>query len=242
MIISHKHKYLFVELPRTGTTAIANELVEKYDGERILHKHAHYDDFLAQASEEEKGYFTFSCIRNPLDRALTRYYKLKSSYQNPSWQIPKFKRENRKVSLQSYYLLHQYKYIQRKNPSFSQYILRYYFFPYDDWSQKQHKQFDYIIRFENLNEDFQEALRQIGIAPVRSLPHVNKSPGKSESWDELISSPRAIKRIKHVFGPYLLKWGYSLPPEWGEIKISFLTKLELAVLNFFRRLYWRFLK
>lgn len=52
MVISHKYEYLFVELPRTGTTAIHNELLEKYDGQGILSKHANYRDFLKIASEE----------------------------------------------------------------------------------------------------------------------------------------------------------------------------------------------
>ncbi len=57
MIISHKHKYLFVELPRTGSTAIYEELCQHYDGTQILFRHATYDDFLKVASEEEKKYF-----------------------------------------------------------------------------------------------------------------------------------------------------------------------------------------
>lgn len=126
MIISHEYKYLFVELPRTGTTAIAKELIENYKGESVFNthsknKHAHYDDFLKQASDEEKNYFVFSCIRNPIDRTLTRYYKLKTKYMNPEEDIARFKKQGRKVSLQTYYLYLQFKFIHKKNASFSQY-------------------------------------------------------------------------------------------------------------------------
>lgn len=242
MVISHKYQYLFIELPRTGTTAIAKELVQNYGGERILNKHAHYDDFLKQATEKEKKYLTFSCIRNPLERAATRYYKLKTGYQNPIKDIKRFKRQNRRVRLQTYYLAHQYKYIQKRNASFSQYLLKYHFFPYDDWSLKHHKQFDFIIRFENLEEDFYKVLYLLNIEPVRPLPHHNKSPQKTKSYDKLIDSWQAIKRIKKVFGPYLLKWGYTLPEEWGDIKISYSTKIELKILNYFRKLYWKYFK
>ena len=34
MIISAKHRYVYVELPRTGSTATGNELLSHYDGER----------------------------------------------------------------------------------------------------------------------------------------------------------------------------------------------------------------
>ena len=45
MIISEKNKYLFLELPRTGSTAISKELRDHYDGKRILRKHSLYHEF-----------------------------------------------------------------------------------------------------------------------------------------------------------------------------------------------------
>ena len=54
MIISHKHKYVFIELPMTGSTAINNELRENYDGIYVLKKHSSYRDFLKDATEAEK--------------------------------------------------------------------------------------------------------------------------------------------------------------------------------------------
>jgi hypothetical protein len=70
MIISHIHKYLFVELPRTGSTAISRELLQNYQGVKILRKHATYFDFLKRKARREK-YFVFSGIRNPLDDAVS---------------------------------------------------------------------------------------------------------------------------------------------------------------------------
>ena len=33
MIISHKHKYIFIGLPFSGSSAISKELIEEYEGE-----------------------------------------------------------------------------------------------------------------------------------------------------------------------------------------------------------------
>ena len=82
MIISDKHRYLFVELPRTATTAIAKELRENYEGHSILYKHATYEDFLRIATDEQKKYFTFSCIRNPLDDVVSIYLKYRHNHGN----------------------------------------------------------------------------------------------------------------------------------------------------------------
>ncbi len=82
MIISDTHRYLFVELPHTGTTAISQELRECYDGRKILHKHARYGDFLRGATASQRDYFVFSCIRNPLDEAVSIYARLRSDHRN----------------------------------------------------------------------------------------------------------------------------------------------------------------
>ena len=80
MILSQKHGYVFVELPRTGCTAVGKELLSQYDGERILSKHSTYGDFLRIASDDQERYFAFSSIRNPLDDAVSHYFKLKTDH------------------------------------------------------------------------------------------------------------------------------------------------------------------
>ena len=60
MIISHVHRYLFVELPHTGSSAVSRELREHYAGTQILYKHARYAEFLRSCSAEERDYFVFS--------------------------------------------------------------------------------------------------------------------------------------------------------------------------------------
>ena len=82
MVISHEHRYLFVELPHTGSTAIHAELCSNYTGENILHKHAYYHEFLKVASSEEKKYFAFSGLRNPLDEAVSIFFKYKTNHGN----------------------------------------------------------------------------------------------------------------------------------------------------------------
>ena len=93
MIISHKHKYIFVEIPRTASTAIATELCLNYDGQKILHKHSLYPEFLRIANDEEKTYFVFAGVRNPLDVIVGRYFKLKNDHKG-IYTNPKFWRKN----------------------------------------------------------------------------------------------------------------------------------------------------
>ncbi len=73
MIISHQHRYLFVELPRTGSTAISRELRQNYDGESILVKHATYQISKDGDSGGERVLCLFR-YRNPLDDAVSLYF------------------------------------------------------------------------------------------------------------------------------------------------------------------------
>ena len=76
MIISHEHKYVFLELPHTGTRSVHRDLIEHHGGEEILSHHSNYYEFLKVAKKYERQYFVFSAIRNPLDLVVSQYFKL----------------------------------------------------------------------------------------------------------------------------------------------------------------------
>lgn len=239
MVISHKHKYLFIELPRTASTAISRELRTFYEGERILRKHATYYDFLKVATPEEKEYFVFSCIRNPLDHAVSLYFKYKSDHKQQFSTARKLKRRKRLAYLVAAV---RFKFVQNRDADFETYFKTFYKIPYNDWSALAHKQFDFVIRYENLQKDFATALELIGIEPVRPLPVVNKTGGKERHFLSYYNTPEIIDRAKRIFGPYMQQWGYAFPPEWGEISIPWWSQVEFAFFNLFRHVYWRYLR
>ncbi len=238
MIISHKHKYLFVELPRTGSTAISRELRLNYDGEPILVKHATYEDFLKSATPEEKRYFVFSGIRNPLDDAVSLYFKYVTDHKHKFTDPERLQRTRGLVTFIS---LRRFRFVREAQPDFTTYLKRYYRTPYNNWSSLSHKQFDFIIRFEHLQEDFGLVLRLLGLEPKRPLPKVNSTEKKEQNYLSYYT-PEAIAHAKRVFGPFMKQWGYDWPPEWGDAETSRWNELEFAFVNVFRTAYWRFLR
>lgn len=236
MIISHKHKYVFVALPQTGSTAISLELRQNYDGEKILFKHATYEDFLRMATPEEKGYFVFSCIRNPLDYAVSQYFKYvtdhKHKYTDPN-------RVQRMKGIVAQLYRQRFEFVRREQPTFAEYFVKYYRTPYSNWSSLSHKDFDFIIRFEHLQEDFAEALRRIGLELVRPLPHTNPTAKKSQDYIKYYTSD-IIAHAKWVFGPYMKQWNYEFPSEWGNTIVEPLNQLQFNFLNIFRMMYWKY--
>lgn len=239
MIISHRHKYIFVQLPRSGSTAIGRELLNLYDGEDILYKHCTYHEFSRTATEEEKQYFVFSCIRNPLDDAVSRYYKLKTNFRDRYTDSAKVARRRQNfVERIEDKLFH---YIQDNEADFEDFFLRFYLFPYNDWSSIDHKNFDFVIRFENIVEDFAEALRLMGVEQKRPLPVRNKTPERQKGYLSYYT-PRAIKRARRIFGPYMQEWGYEMPADWNVPAVSWVNQAEYKIFTFFRTIYWKYFR
>ncbi len=235
MIISDKHRYLFVELPRTATTAIAKELRENYEGHSILYKHATYEDFLRIATDEQKKYFTFSCIRNPLDDVVSIYLKYRHNHRNSFTNPNNLKRRD---PFLRFFDRIKLKFTNKGGVEFSEFFLKYYHIPYNRWSELSHDTFNYIISFENLQDDFRKVLEIIGLPQVRPLPATNKTTGNKKEYLSYYT-PETVNRAKRIFGPYMKKWGYSFPEGWGDLEVSWRNQLAFRFFNMFRKAYWR---
>ena len=236
MVISRDKKYLFIELPRTGTTAIAKELKENYNGQSIISKHATLNDFQKHNNGSLRDYFIFSCVRNPMDRIVSFYEKCINGYYDFMLTT------NRKKTLyHRFYLLPKLRYVKKHNPSFEQFFTRFYWLPYSDWSILSHEKFDYLIRFEKLNEDFRTALIKIGIEPKRDLPVTNKTKEKVKNYKDYYTES-IHKRTMYVFGPFSEKWKYEIFSPLCVSKVTLLSKFLYYFINIFRKFYWLHLK
>jgi len=239
MIISQRYKYLFVELPQTGTTAISRELRQNYEGKSILHKHATYDLFLQTATPEEKKYFVFSSIRNPLDNTVSYYFKIRNDHNG---SVSRLRRSKLFTRLFYSDRIRRQIYIEQTDADFGAYFLKFYHRPYDNWSTISHAKSDFVIRFETIAEDFLQVLALIGIEPKRPLPVVNKTAERGESFLSYYDRPAVRARAMRVFGPYMEKWGYAFPAEWGSYQTTPAAKLELGFYNSFRKVFWKYLR
>lgn len=231
MIISQKHRYLFIEVPHTGSTAISQELIENYDGQPILHKHAHYNEFLKSVNNRGKRPFVFAGIRNPLDDVVSIYFKFKTNHKGNFTDLEKLTRNGGFVT-QSH--TRRFNFIQDSNADFSTYLKEFFNRPYTTDYSWTYKELDFVIHFENLQVDFAQAIRLVGLEPVRAVPLVNKTAAKG---DDFISyyDPAVYQRARNVFGPYMEKWGYKLPAHWGDEPISRLSHMEFQIIEMIGR-------
>ena len=161
--LSNTYNFLFIPIPRTASVSIGKSLssfVEYSPLKKIYHPSAKdVENSLTKSGLDWDDYFSFTFVRNPWERAISFFFKFRSSlYDSPrDWiisnqnkEIPKHTQPNKHISSKEF----------KKNliPSQSHFI--------------QGVNFDFIGRFENLQHDFNFVCKTIGV-PKRSLPRLN---------------------------------------------------------------------
>ena len=168
-MISFQKNFLFVHIPRTGGNSIQSILLEYAQEERValrieqdgierfgLHnptygvrKHSSLAEYRAALGEEQfRGLYKFTCVRNPWDRMISLYFQ--PTQQREVWDPRKFRNVVRRALPITEYL----RLDEKKKNSFDN--------------------VDYIIRFENLANDFRVVCSTLGIA-MPALPQHNQS-------------------------------------------------------------------
>jgi hypothetical protein len=215
MIISDEHRYLFVELHHTASTAISAELRANYGGREILHKHARYHEFLRVATPEQRKYFVFGGIRHPMDETVSMYFKYLKNHEGAFTNPALFEEHGGWVTLRH---RERFEFIQREHADFPTYFRRFYWRPYDNWSNLAHRRFDFLLRFEALGHGFAELIGKIGLTLTRPLPAANKTSGRERSWEAYYTADIQDQAIR-VFGPFMRHWDYEFPASWGAVRV-----------------------
>lgn len=226
MIISHEHKFVFIEIPHTGSHSISHELTELYGGKAIIRKHGNVSQFLKNAARDEKRYFKFATVRNPLDYMVTSYQKLKNNHKGQFTNPDKLIKNGGHITKTH---LAQFEFVHNQNGSFKGYLERFYDSLYNNWFLVGNHHLNYVMKFENLQGEFAHVLKMIGVEQTRSLPHINPTANKKSYKDYYDESLKEI--VLKNFGPFMQKWSYELPNGWGWDEIPLSSKLRFSLLD-----------
>lgn len=79
-MISHKYKFIFIHIPKTGGLSVFNALMPFCDDDKFMRGHASQSDYLKISKLE--NYYQFSFVRNPFARLVSAYFFLKGGGHN----------------------------------------------------------------------------------------------------------------------------------------------------------------
>ena len=196
MIISNKYKFIFIAIPKTGTSSVESVL-NKFSTNKMQDTNKHY--YLHQLTDfRVDDYFTFTFVRNPWQRHLSTYfYYIK--------MVKYWKQSSIKKSSDWYGVYKAYVKTLSECDTFSDWVHKLYcrkWLENSDWDPVQlswAKEVDFVGRFENLQEDLNIICDKIGI-PIQELPHKNKSKHKhyTEYYDDETRQIVAKKYAKDI--------------------------------------------
>ena len=238
MIISHKYKFLFIGLPFSASSAISKELYLQHEGKPLLRKHSLYHEFKKIATKEERDYFVFAVLRNPMEIAVTVYEKMKANAKGNFTNPELFTENGGHITIRQRKM---FNFIQDKQATFQQYFKEFFQLPYDNLAGLTFNNCNYVIRYENISEDYLTTLKKAGVENPRPLPVANKTAGKKKDIFGYYTDEIKEKAI-FVFGPFLEKYNYSFPEEWGEVRSSIKSRVQFRVLGVLRKLKQKYFK
>jgi len=172
-MISHKYKFIFIHIRKTGGTSI--ECIFKKNvggafenGRSVQYKHENAERMKKLFPEEWDKYFKFTIVRNPFDLLVSRYFWSRDEQHLKSFKERSF----------SQFLLD----VNKNNLPIKWTIPT---CQYDQITIGGKSGMEYIGKFENLQEDFNIICDKIGI-PKQQIPHKNKSKHKhyTEYYDD----------------------------------------------------------
>lgn len=231
MVISDAHKYLFLEIPLTASWAIGNELCSHYGGERILHKHATFDEFQRSHVADGDDYLVFATVRHPLDKIVSRFLKLKTDHMG-AFSSPEAAQE-----LWTDYSDHEkFDFVSGSDATFQQYFRRYCRRPYGDLIDVSSDRLDFVIRYESLQQGFSKVLHLLGLERIRPIPLINPTAGKVRAWEFYYTSD-IVEPAKRVCAPFMEKWSYEFPAAWGPHRPRWIDQVEYRLLGVVRKVY-----
>jgi len=195
MIISHKHKFIFIHIPKCAGSSISTSLREYYgydSPEKLrnadlndfamfkidsiygnadyLNQHSKYKDIKEYFDNNNfniNDYFKFAFVRNPWDLQVSKFKYLKRLYKENKHTYIEWVKKNGNLSFKEFLM-------QSDDPQLN-YLSEKHI---DSQTPKQNKVLvDFIGKHETLQLDFNTICDKIGI-PRQELPHENKTEHK----------------------------------------------------------------
>ncbi len=207
-------KFLFIQRPRTGCTAVAEGvLVPQLGGKQIGRKHAKLKELLELGQltpEVSQGLFKFTTVRSPFDSEVSLYVKMRSS-DGPPPDIQGRWGHHSDLFVSSIKVAHEATFTDWLVYRYTRGHIGSFFVPRALRSENQDTShsvgMDFVMRFESLQADFDTVLKRLGFGPIE-IPHIHPTSNRPRDYREYYT-PLARKIVERTYRSRIKEYGYT---------------------------------
>ena len=185
MPIYHSHKCIFIHIPKSAGSSIHSTFSQTASDHEML-----------KINHKNKDYFKFTFVRNPFDRFVSTYFYFKD-----------YGRDNFGDMLTGY-IVNRFSSFEDFTKNFINIPSKLFAYPHFNeqvcWTSNM--DFDFIGRFENVEEDFKTICKKIE-KPYRRMPHHKRSRNRKHYTEYYNDETRQI--IENKYAKDLDHFGYK---------------------------------
>ncbi len=200
MLVSHRHRLVFVQVPQTGCTAVGEWMTEHLDAVSVLRKHSTLSQAKRVLGSEIDGYLVVASVRDSLDQFVSSFHKLeRAPIRGKSAGWPRANTAARA------------RWASEGERTLDDYI--------DRWVRRVHapvyvlslRECDVVIRYERLQEDVAQLSERIGAGRLPEVPTVNETDRVRRDLSDLVSA-KNYARVERLHRAYRHEFGYTTTP------------------------------
>lgn len=215
-VISRRNGYLFLLAPRTASTAVGDVMCKQLGGKFIperdlLDEHGKLiverkhstARLLVDAGlllrQDVTDLFVITAVRNPFDSLVTWWVKKRTSYV-PLLDDPNSFIHRSKSAVADIRFVMDHTFDEWVTRNYADAVPR---SMYAEWLEDA----DFVMRFEKLQHDFEEAMGRVGIDQVPVIPVLNPTEARDADYRSYYT-PQSRHLAARAFAPDLERFGY----------------------------------
>ncbi len=197
MIISHRHRFVYVQVPQTGSTALGDWMIEHLDGLDVLRKHTTLAEARRVLGVHIEGYLVVASVRDSIDQFVSSFYKIVRDREAEGVEPGRSASRAARTSWAS-----------SGAPTLDDYVTTFVRRVHAPAWVACIRRADLVIRYEQFDADVGEMARRLGVTDVPPVPVMNTTPRPDHNAAELLT-PQNLARLRRYHRPFRSEFHYT---------------------------------
>lgn len=219
VIVSNEHRFVYVQVPQTGSSAIGSWMVEHLDGVEVLRKHTTLPQARRLLGSSIDGYLVIASVRDSLDQFVSSYFKTLNRPPTGTGSGGWFGLRATSTA--------RVQWAQSGSPTLDTYIDQFVRRPHSPVYTLSLRKADLVLRYEAIELASQHVAEAIGVGALPPVPQVNSTDRVRSDLAELASAERC-ERVVRYHRPYRHEWGYTdeAPSRFDRFRYELLVRAK----------------